>query len=351
MKKTTQGYYEKKVSLGRDSSGKLIRKSVRAKTMKELEKKVFDLKQEQSLKQQLPDNDVTFDTYARLWLTTKANKSLNTRAMYKLTYEKYIEPEIGILYFSEIDLPMLQTVINNHYDHPNTCNKIRLTLKQVYAMAAEDGLPNMINLKRLALPPMKKVVEKRTLTQEEKDAIFTADLTDQERAYVYILYFTGLRREEALALDKDAFDFDAKTVTVSKTVVFDGNRAVVNFDQAKNESSLRSVPLPASCVDVLRDYAAKCTGYLFRSTRSKLPFSRTAYQDFFNRIKKKLGSDTLTAHIFRHNYATMLYYSNISLKQAAKLMGHSSTQMIMEVYAHLDEQQEKTAEKLDKIFG
>lgn len=45
----------------------------------------------------------------------------------------------------------------------------------------------------------------------------------------------------------------------------------------------------------------------------------------------------LTAHIFRHNYCTMLYYSGISQKKAVELMGHSDIKMIMEVYAHLDE--------------
>ena len=40
----------------------------------------------------------------------------------------------------------------------------------------------------------------------------------------------------------------------------------------------------------------------------------------------------LTAHIFRHNYATMLYYSGISIKKAAQLMGHANTKMIMEIF-------------------
>ena len=61
-------------------------------------------------------------------------------------------------------------------------------------------------------------------------------------------------------------------------------------------------------------------------------------------------SKTLTAHIFRHNYATLLYYSNVSLKKAAKLMGHNGVEMIMRIYAHLDEEREQTAEKLDNMF-
>lgn len=59
----------------------------------------------------------------------------------------------------------------------------------------------------------------------------------------------------------------------------------------------------------------------------------------------------LTAHIFRHNYCTMLYYSGISQKKAVDLMGHSDLKMIMEVYAHLDEQKEAVQEKLDKAIS
>ena len=58
----------------------------------------------------------------------------------------------------------------------------------------------------------------------------------------------------------------------------------------------------------------------------------------------------LTAHIFRHNYATMLYYSGISLKKAAALMGHADTKMIMEVYSHLNEQKEQTETKLNSFI-
>jgi integrase len=78
--------------------------------------------------------------------------------------------------------------------------------------------------------------------------------------------------------------------------------------------------------------------------------SKSSYVRFWNGIIKAMGAEDLTAHIFRHNYATMLYYSNVSIKMAAKLMGHNSINMIMEIYAHLDEMQERTAEKLNDVF-
>ncbi len=59
----------------------------------------------------------------------------------------------------------------------------------------------------------------------------------------------------------------------------------------------------------------------------------------------------LTAHIFRHNYCTLLYYSGISQKKAVELMGHSDIKMIMEVYAHLDEEKESVREKIDNAIA
>lgn len=43
----------------------------------------------------------------------------------------------------------------------------------------------------------------------------------------------------------------------------------------------------------------------------------------------------------------MLYYSGISIKKAAALMGHTDTKMIMQVYAHLDDEKEQTSEKIN----
>lgn len=47
----------------------------------------------------------------------------------------------------------------------------------------------------------------------------------------------------------------------------------------------------------------------------------------------------------------MLYYSGISQKKAVELMGHSDLKMIMEVYAHLDEQKEAVRDKINNAIA
>lgn len=46
-----------------------------------------------------------------------------------------------------------------------------------------------------------------------------------------------------------------------------------------------------------------------------------------------------TPYIFRHTYATLLYYSGVRLKDAEYYMGHSDSKMLSQVYIHLDKKQ------------
>ena len=47
--------------------------------------------------------------------------------------------------------------------------------------------------------------------------------------------------------------------------------------------------------------------------------------------------------MFRHTYATNLYYAGIDIKTAQYLLGHASVQMTMDIYTHLDNSRISTA--------
>lgn len=349
---------EKKISLGHDKNGKLIRRNVRGKSSAEIERKIFEMRQKWLEKSGRPDNGMSFITYARHWLTTtKALRSANTRAMYENVIEKHLATEFNDKFFDEISLSDFQIFINKRSDKPETCNKIRLTLKQICASALIDGvITKPIAIDRLVIPKKQEPTEKRALTATEDEAIFKADFTPMQNAFVKILYYTGLRREEALALTPAAFNLDKQTVTVFQTLVYEKGIPVIR-KCAKNAYSLRTITLPDKACEIVKEYLKECGEYLFPmpSDPSKL-MTQSSYVKFWAGIQRKLlplapTASELTAHIFRHNYATKLFYSEISPKMAAKYMGHANTAMIMRVYAHLDESKEASAEKLNKIFS
>ena len=186
----------------------------------------------------------------------------------------------------------------------------------------------------------------------EKLAVQNCILDSIDKTFLYVLYGCGLRREEALALTKDDINIKTHEISVSKVITFDGNYPVLE-NVAKTAKSIRTIPVPDSVWAVIYDYVQTLESkQLLFSTKAGNMISHSSYAKMWARIQKALSvaakeEITITAHYFRHNYATMLYYSGISELKAIQLMVHSSMKMIREVYAHLDEEKENTVEKLN----
>jgi len=348
-KKKGTNVYEKKVTLGRDHDGTPIRKSITGRTIAELNQRIEDAKQKWMEMNSVSDG-VLFSTYAHRWFNTKkAVRSMNTRAMYENVIEKHLIPEIGDLSFSEIKLSDLQMIINKRSEHYNTCSKIKLTIKQIYESAIDDEIAKDIKVKNLVLPP-KTYVEKRPLTGDEIDAVLTTDLPDEQRIFIHALYYLGIRREEALALEVNDIDFDKSTITINKVIVFDKNTPILKHT-TKSYAGTRALPIPADFISELKKYASECKKLLFgQPTHPQNYMTQSSYTKFWRGITAKLDAPSLTAHVFRHNYVTMLHYAGITPKKAAQLLGDSSIEMIMRIYTHLDEQKENTLDKINDMF-
>jgi len=352
--------YEKKITLGRDASGKVVRRSIYAKTKAELEKKVFDARQEWLQKAPTVEGErITLVTYCRKWVATeKAGSGINTLKIYNY-YLAAVEKFFADTLLQDLTQDDLRDFLAVYQDKPNSFKKLRQFLTAILAGAEEQGLiiNGKLKPKRIPLPTIKHVSKKRALTETEKQALFAADLTDRERSFILMLYFTGLRKEEALALTPSTIDLKNKTVTVEQVRVEDMHNVPHIIPHAKNITSLRTVPLPDRYIDLCGDYIRSRSGLIWGQEQSSNdPITDAMFKTMWDNIRKKLSvicpsCTELTAHMFRHNYATMLYYSNISIKMAARLLGHTDTNMIMKVYAHLDEKKENVADKLNRIFS
>ena len=65
-------------------------------------------------------------------------------------------------------------------------------------------------------------------------------------------------------------------------------------------------------------------------------------------FKKISTKDTqFTIHTLRHTYACILYKAGITAKQAQKWTGHKDIQVLLNIYTHLDEKDNKNA--IDKV--
>lgn len=391
--KDTNGYYQTKVTIGYDPvTGKRLRKTVYAKTIKALEEKKLQVAELYMCNPIGLTPDTSLSDYASRWYYIfKSNKSLNTKEMY-LTHIKHISSEIGHLPMKMITQMHIQSVINKYYSQPSTCEKIYLTLNQIFKTALLNNIVKLNPVQMINLPPTEHK-ETRALYEYEIEAISLCDFTPKEQAVVTLFYYFGLRPEELFALTKKSLDFTTHTLSVLEAAVYNKDNKSMDIKGTKTKSGRRTIHIPIECEAFLQEYISLCpTNYLITGRlpdtpsphlqidKYDKPISKWAFRGLWERIVAKiqlaygldyltyLGQETydelrtkaklqhktffinvnkLTPYTFRHNYATMLYYSGVSLKMAARLMGHSDINIIMKIYAHLDEQRENAAEKLN----
>ncbi len=360
--KGADGYYQARVWDGTyDEKGLKHRKTIRSeKSSKDLERKVAAFQEEVQQRKVVRKTDLTFLEYARTWMAVyKDQKEANTKAMYENIIEKHFIA-LETVKLSDIERIHLQLLLNNASGKARTQQQIFLTFKQVLRSAVVDHLfpANIAEDIFLHTDSIKYTPkEKRPLTPREREAIFKADLQEQDKIFVYLLYGCGLRRGEALALT--VFDIKGHELTVSKSHEFTQNTPAAKCPKSSN--GYRTVPIPDKIYLAVSAYVAKrkASGktYLFTMRNGKL-VTKSSYRKMWERIIRQMQevcSDQivdLTAHVFRHNYCTNLCYQipTVSIKRIAQLLGDTE-KMVLDVYNHIILEKEDAAAAVNNAIN
>lgn len=329
----------KQISLGIDPhTGKRIRKRVYGDTPAELRKQekiaISDF-----AKKGNPDY-ITFEQYEmRFRSAYMAQKSSETQRTYKSMLQ-HCKP-LFLRSMRDITRTDLQQVINGAWNSPSMARLLSNKLYRIWESAVMDGVvPRNIAVK---LNRPKEIPRaKRPLTAEEIAAIKVADFTDQERLLVDILYQFGLRPAEAFAINSDSVDAENRMLKIDKSMT--SKNGVPAIKGTKNYVT-RTLPIPDDLLPRM-----KTNGQLFLTEDGKLfspvDIKRTA-RHIIEKINVAMGGDKkhkvtdMSLYNFRHNKATILYYTtgNLTLKAKATYMGHSE-QTYLKTYSHLVQENE-----------
>jgi len=337
--KGKDGYYQAKVWDGTyTEAGVKHRVTLRTKkSSRALEEMVRELEEKVRNRDVLKESKVSVQDYARTWLNIyKHDAELNTKAMYRHIIEVHMDilKAVPISALRKTDVLLC---LNAASGKLRTQEQILLTLKQVVKAAVTDKhiAPGVymeifdgIRIKK------QKNTDKRPLTPEEKAAVFSAEFTNMQKAFVYVIYGCGLRRGEALALERPDFDFEGKKLSINKALAFDKNTPYIK--STKSQNGIREVPIPSSVLPFLREYCNCLPQSRLFYTAGKNIMTKSSYVKLWAGIQQKMNSPDLTAHIFRHNYCTNLCYQipTVSIKKIAELLGDHE-KMVIEVYNHI----------------
>lgn len=371
--KNKSGYFQTNVWDGTYNAdgSKHYRKIRSRQSSKDLERKVEAFRKEVEQLGQTSFCNQSFYDYALYWLkVSKATKEKNTQQMYDGIIRRYFA-DLKDLPLESVRQSHIQQIINENVSHPRTCQQILLTFKQIIKMAVRDRyLPYRAVeyiCSDISLPAYQKPL-KRALNDTEKEALKRSDFCNKspkKHAFVSLLYYTGIRRGEALALTPFDFDWKKKTVSINKVVIFDKNNGTPELkDYPKSAHGIRIIPLPDAAIDKIKPFVMSCKGgFLFHGLNTDM-MTLSGYIRMWDSILVELNTamgynyrkklrvedkpiEDLTAHIFRHNYCTELCYQipKISTKKIAQLLGDTE-KMVLDVYSHIKEDKEEVTESL-----
>jgi integrase len=341
MKKRADGLYQLSVLVGYTAMGAQRRKVVYGKTQKEVQSKASALRLQFNTGAVLDEN-ITLGEWASAWLSVYKNGTeYNTQKMYMHIVNKYVL-QLGHLPLVKVKTAHLQKVVNENATKGTTMKQFKLTLGQIFEQAIINDMLMKNPAKGLKLPAIAKKHNKRSLTDDEVERIKCLQLDERTRCFIFLLLYTGMRKSEVLALTKTDIDMEQMTITVSKSLVFMKNQSFVK-DNPKTAAGVRSIPILEPLRPVLFAYMARVKGSLLFSATSGETVTMTSYRRMYEKFCTAMGTKEITAHIFRHNFATILYSAGVDIKAAQSILGHKSITVTMDIYTHLGTRQRDDA--------
>lgn len=355
MKKRKDGRYATSVTVGYDDTGKRIQVKVYGKTKAELERNKAEILIDVDHRTYVTNKSVTFGSYAQKWLKRKSIEIADI-SMYEQVLRLHTTG-INNLPLIEITPDNCQDLITFAAKKPRTCQKIKITLNQVFRSAIEANLLYKNPAEHISLPKYKSK-PKRALSASEKDVIDATTFTPREQMYIDLIRYYGLRKEEALAMRKSDFDFSHETIWIHRAAKFISNRPTEKETKNGEDRILYILP---DHVQIFKAYILSCddsTEYIFRNLKDGGWITHQSFRRMFYSIISKIQRtakeknidlpDNLTSHIFRHGFATDLYYAGVGLKDAQYLLGHKTASVTMGIYTHLDNTRTDVRDKLAK---
>lgn len=222
----------------------------------------------------------------------------------------------------------------------DTINRATIYFKTMYSLSKDNyGLKHdpFKNIKKY-----KKDHDKQILiyTKEEFE-MFIRVVDDIEYEMLYrVLYFTGMRIGEALALNWNDFDEVNNTLKISKSASFAHKGKSFVIGTTKNVQSNRVVAIPNHLVTDLKKLKSFYTQYGPVSNNNYIlgfekPINYNTLRFRHNGYTKESKLHRIKIHDFRHSHASLLINLGAPIVLISKRLGHKNTSTTLNVYSHM----------------
>lgn len=167
------------------------------------------------------------------------------------------------------------------------------------------------------------------------------------RTGLSILFWTGLRIGELLALRPCDIDLNAKTLTVNKSFQSINGKEVIT--EPKTEKARRVIPLPEKLCHEIKTYEDAI--YDLQPDDRLFPYTKTYFHRQMQKGCDATGIEKIRLHDLRHSHASLLIHLKTPVRLVSERLGHENIETTLKTYGHLYPSiGEETVEKLDNLM-
>ena len=312
--------------------------------------------------------------------------------------KNYIYPYIGDIMISKITTRDLQLFYNNLPNHESvrkrkkdkvsriskrTVREIHKLIRPALSYAVSLGYIKYNPANDVAQPKYEGKKREQWTDAEVKKAITLCDDRDL-KMMMQVMYCATARSGELLGLqwdcirvfgedaqhpyiyiDKELARLDKNSIEFTETTVFQtfppnspSQTTLLVLKKPKTESSVRKVYIPFSLAEKLREYKKvqdEMLSFCDFPTYNMVfchdngrPISDDTMLKRFKELVKKHGLRQVDPYSLRHSGATAKLRASHDIKAVQGDMGHSSTDMLLNVYADIvDEERQKLATHME----
>ncbi len=327
---------------------------------KKKKKEGFKLKREaqdyerEFIKQQSGSCEMTFKSMAELYLADCKTRQRQTSYYIKencintLIIPYFDDTPINTITVANVRNWQTQLLNNPKNYSPNYLHTVNGFLSSIFNHAVKFyGLPSN---------PSKecgKIKEKRPklnfwTLEEFQRFMEVVDCPDQVKTMYNVLFWTGARVGELLALTLNDFDFEKCTLSINKT--YARHKKTDLIQDPKTEKSNRTISIPLFLKEDVKAHISKL--YDYSPDERLFDMHKDAIGYYIDKYSPIAGVHRIRVHDLRHSHASLLINLGEPPLLIQERLGHENIETTLNTYSHLyPNQQAKLADKLQQTFN
>lgn len=166
----------------------------------------------------------------------------------------------------------------------------------------------------------------------EEYRLFSSSIQDKYKSFICfeVLFWTGIREGELLALTPSDINFANQYIDINKTYQRINGKDVIS--PPKTPKSKRRVPIPDFLCEELKQYIISFDG---KKDSRLFPFTKYFLIHEMKRGSDKSGVKRIRIHDIRHSHASLLINQGCDVLILADRLGHEKVSTTLNIYSHL----------------